>query len=536
MAVQCIVRSNSGCSAGSLADADGDGLAVGQCHDHRRASNWRTDGGGVSHGAAFSHRSIGGQFYRRGIDGVGDLGDRRRSARNEVLEVTTGGTGDRRLHRAGVFVDIVGRCRNSCGAGGFASLDGDHGTVRQGHDHWRASGVGQCSGVNNRTTFGHRTGRTQRKVGGVGNVGDRSRDRSFIRNQIFEVATGHASDRVGDRRIAGQRIVRSNSGCGASSLTDADGDGLTVGQSYHNRRTSHWRTNGGGVSHGSAFSHRSISRQFDGQSIDGVGDLGDRRRSARNEVLEVTAGSAGDRRLHGTSIFVDVIGRCRNGCGAGCFASLDGDHSTVRQGHGHGRASGVGQCRGVRNLATFSHRIAGAERQIGGVVNIRNSGRNWSFVCNQIFEIAASYASDRVGDRSVAGQRIVRSNSGCGASSLTDADGDGLTVGQSYHNRRTSNWRTNGGGVSHGAAFSHRSVGRQFDRRSVDGVGDSRHRWSSARYEVLEIATGSASDRCLDGTGVFINVIGWRRNGRGAAGFTSLDDDHCTVRQSHGHW
>jgi hypothetical protein len=57
-------------------------------------------------------------------------------------------------------------------------------------------------------------------------------DRGFVGDQIFVVAAGHVGDGVGQRRVAGQRIVRRGGGHGAGGFADFDGDGLTVGQGH----------------------------------------------------------------------------------------------------------------------------------------------------------------------------------------------------------------------------------------------------------------------------------------------------------------
>jgi hypothetical protein len=70
-------------------------------------------------------------------------------------------------------------------------------------------------------------------------------------------------------------------------------------------------------------------------------------------------------------VFVDVVSRSWNGHGAGGFTGFDGDHRAVGQGHGHRRASRVGQGRGVDDRA-FGHRVGGAQRQVGGVDGVRD--------------------------------------------------------------------------------------------------------------------------------------------------------------------
>ncbi len=535
LADQCIVWRGKGHGAGGFTHFDGDVLAVGQRHDYWRTGHRRADGSGVSDGATLSHGSVSRQFHRRGVDGVSDIGHRWDGARNEVLEVAAGSVLDGHFDFAGVLVDVIGRCRNRHGAGGFACFDGDHRAVAQVHGDRRARCVGQRGGVGNLATLGHGTGRAERQVGGVGGISHGGADGRLVGNEVLVVAAADVGDRVGHRGLANQRIVRRSGGHGAGGLPHFDGDALAVGQGHHNGRAGHRSANGGGVGDSAAFGDRSISRQFDGRSINGVGDVGNRRNSARHQVLEVAASSVLDGHFDFAGVFIDVIGRRRNGYCAGGFAGFDGDHRAVAQGHGHRRTGSIGQRRGVNDRTAFSHGPRGTQGQIGGVDGIGDGSRNRGLVGHEIFVVAASHASDRVGQRCVTGQSIVRCGEGHAAGGFTHFDGDVLTIGQRYHNRRASHWRANGGGVGDGAAFSHRGIGAQFDGRSVDGVGHFGHGWRGARNEVLEVAAGGVLDGDFNFAGVFIDVIGRRRNGHGARGLARVDGDHRAVAQGHGH-
>ncbi|MNC00798.1 hypothetical protein D3C87_1091460 [compost metagenome] len=235
MAGQCIVRRGGGRGAGGLADADGNGLTVGQCHDNRRTGDWRADGSSVGNGTALSRRLGRGEFDGGGIDGVGDVGHGRHGARNEVLEVTACCILDRHFDLAGVFVDVIGRRRNGHGAGGFARFDGDHRTVRQRHGYRGAGRVGQRRGVNDRPAFSHRIGRGQIQVGGVGGVRNRGVGGLAVDCQFFVVAASGAVDGHAQRAAAGQWAVRRNEVHRAGGFTDGNGDGLAVGQGHDNR-------------------------------------------------------------------------------------------------------------------------------------------------------------------------------------------------------------------------------------------------------------------------------------------------------------
>ena len=136
----------------------------------------------------------------------------------------------------------------------------------------------------------------------------------------------------------------------------------------------------------------------------------------------------------------------------------------------------------------------------------------------------------------MAGQRIVRCGAGHGAGGFADFDGDVLTIGQRHGDRRTGYWSADSGGVSDSAAFSHRGIGRQFDGRGVDGIGDFGHGRNGARHQVFEVATGSGGDCRFNLAGVFVDVISRSWNGHGAGGFAGVDGDHCAVGQGYGHW
>ncbi|MNQ40411.1 hypothetical protein D3C85_540620 [compost metagenome] len=116
----------------------------------------------VAGGLAFGHRAAASDADGGGVDRVGDVGHGWRVAGHQIFEAAAAGAGDGRLHGAGVFVDVVSWCWNGHGAAGFTRVDGDHRAVAQGHGDWRASGVGQRSGVSDLTTFGHGAGRGQR--------------------------------------------------------------------------------------------------------------------------------------------------------------------------------------------------------------------------------------------------------------------------------------------------------------------------------------------------------------------------------------
>ncbi len=510
-------------------------MTVGQSDSHWRACDRCANRGGIGHGAAFGDRSISRQFDGRRIDGVGHFGDGWNGARHQVLEVAAGGVLDGHFDFAGVFVDVIGWRRNGHGAGGFARFDGDDRAVAQRYGHRGAGRVGQGRGVNNRTTLGDGASGAQGQVGGVGNVGNRGRNRGLIGHQIFVITAGNAGDRVGQRCVASQCVVRRGGGHGAGGFAHFDGDRLTVGQGNCDRRTGHWRANGSGISNGAAFCNRSISRQFDRRRVDGVSHFGDSGNSAWHQVLEVAAGGVLDGDFDFAGVFVDVIGWCRNGHGASGFASFDGDDGAVAQRHGHRGAGRVGQGRGINDRTTFGHGTGSAQRQIGGVDRVGDGGGRWRRVRHQVLEIAAGSTGNRGADGAAVVVDVIRRGRHVDAAGgLAGADGDGRAVrqGDGHRGLRRVGQR---GGVGDLATFDHGAGGGQgqiggVDR--IDNVGDGRCR---VRHQVFEVAARGTRDGGGDGAAIVIDVIRRGRHVDGAGGLAGADGDGRAVGQRDGH-
>ncbi|KAF2392053.1 hypothetical protein FX983_00001 [Pseudomonas frederiksbergensis] len=535
MTSQRIVWRDGVNGARSFADVDGDRLTVGQSHDNRGASNWLADRRGVNHGAAFSNAVGGGQFDGRSVDGIGDVSHCRNCARYQILEVAAGSGGDRRFDFAGVFVNVIGWRRNSRGASGFTGFNGDHGAVRQSNGDRRASSVGQGRGVGDRTALSNGVSRAQAQVRGVSRVSNRGRNRRLISHQILVVTTAHVSDRVGQWRMTSQCIVRRNGVNGAGGFTDVDGDRLTVGQSHGNWRAGYRLANCRGVNHGAAFSNAVGGSQFDGRSVDGVGDIGHCRNSARHQILEVAAGSGGDRRFDFARVFVNVIGWRRNSRGASGFTGFNGDHGAVRQSNGDRRASGVGQCRGVNNRSTFGHRVSRAQAEGSGVWRIGNRGLRRFTINFELLVVAALRIINLDAQGAAARQGIVRCNEVHAATACPDRNGDGLAVRQGDDDWRAGHRSGNGRGVDHGAAFGNGRRGSQVDRRSVDGVGDVGHGRRRIGCQGFKVAAAGVLDRGFNLAGVFVDVISRGSDGYGAAGGAGGDGDHRAIAQAHGY-
>ncbi len=433
--------------------------------------------------------------------------------------------GDRRPHVAAIDVRRIGGRREIYRAAGSTGSDVDHRAVGQGHGHRSAGRVAQGRGVSDLATFADGIAGGQGQCGCVDGVVDRGADRGLADVESFKVATagvGHGHGELADVLV--DVVARRVDGYRTAGLAGFDGDGLAIAQvdGYRRLRGVGQRC---GVSDRSAFEHIAFCAKGQMGGVDGVGDVGHRWRSARHQTLEVATGGVLDGHFDFASVLVNVIGRCRNGHSAGGLACFNSDDRAVAQIDGYRRTGRIAQRRGVGDLPAFVDIAGGSQRDAGGVDGVGHGGADRSLVGDQILVVAAAEVGDRVGQRGMTDLDVIRYGGGNAAGGLTDGDGDVLAVGQGHDNRRASNRRANRGCVGHGAAFSDRGVGGQFDRRSVDGVGNRSDGRSSAWYQIFEVTTGSAGDRCLHGTGIFIDVVGWCWNVHGAGGFACFDGD-----------
>ena len=271
---QGVVRCNKIHATRTRADRNGDELAVGQRHYHRRTGHWRIDRRGVNHGAAFDRAGRGGQGDGAVVDGVGYVGDCWRLVGHQVFEVATGGLGDAGVDFASVFVDVIlggGEVHRTAGG---ALGDVDDCAVAQRHGHCSASGIGQGRGVDDRTTLGDRTGGAQAQAGGVGRIGDGGDRRRRAGDDFFEVAAVVAGNRCLDfsavdvRRIGRcSEVHRTGGGAGG------DVDHCAVAQLHGHRRVRRV-AQGGGVGDLATFAHGVAGRQGQGRRVHRVFDGG----------------------------------------------------------------------------------------------------------------------------------------------------------------------------------------------------------------------------------------------------------------------
>ena len=523
-------------AAGGLAHRNSDGLAVGQGDHNRRTGHRSGDRCGVHHSAAFSDARGRGQADGRGIDSVGDVGDGRSWVSHQVLEVAAIRFSDSGFDLARVLVHVIGRRRHCGGAGSGAGRDGDDCTVGQRDRDRCASGIGQCRGVDDGTTFGHGVGSTQAQGRGVRGIGDRGLSGFIADLQLLVIATVSLGDGGAQRAAASQGIV----GCGevdaARGLAHRDGDGLAVGQGDHNRGAGHRSGDRRGVNHDAAFGHARGSGQADGGRVDGVSNVGDCRRWIGDQVFEVAAIRFGDSGFDFARIFVDVVGWCRNSGGARGGTGCDGDHRTVRQGYGNRCASCIGQGGGVNDGTTFGHGVGSAQAQGGGVRGIGDRGLSGFIADLQLLVIATVSLGDGGAQRAAASQGIV----GCGevdaAGGLAHRNSDGLAVGQGDHNRRTGHRSGDRCGVHHSAAFSDARGRGQADGGRVDGVSDIGHCRRRVGFQVFEVAAVSLGDGGFDFARIFVHVVSRCGDGGCTRGGARGDGDDCTVAEGHGDW
>ncbi|VVO12704.1 hypothetical protein PS718_03562 [Pseudomonas fluorescens] len=432
--VHVIARCCDGGGAGSRAFGDVDHRAVAQGHGHGRAG-CIGQCGGVDDRAALGDRTGRAQADIGGVDGVGDGGDHGRAVGIDLLEVAAAVAGNRGLHFAAINIRRVGWRgevhRPLSGAGSNV----DDCAVGQGHGHGGAGRVAQSRGVGDLATFADGVACGQGQAGLVDGVIDGGADRRLADVELLEVAAagiGHGHGELADVFI--DVIARCRNGHRTRGFTGLDGDGLAVAEVDGYRRL-RGVGQGRGVGDRRAFEHIAFGAEGQVRGVDRVGNVCDRRRGARNEALEVAAGSVLDGHFDFAGVFIDVIGRCRNSHGAGGLAGVDGDGRAVAQGHGHRGAGRVVQGRGVDDLPAFVDVTGGSQRNGGGVDGVGHGGADRVFVSDQIFVVAAGYVGDRVGQRCMAGQYIVRCGRGRGACGLAHGNGDALAVCQGHHDR-----------------------------------------------------------------------------------------------------
>ncbi len=307
MALVDVIGDYSSGGAGTLADRDGDGLAVGQGDHYCRTGDRCGDRGGVDNGSAFGHRWRGAQADSRGINAIGDVGHRWRAVDREVFEVAARCIGNVRSDLSGVEIRVITMAGNVDAAGSLVGADGDGLAIAEGDSHRGLRCVGQGGGVNDLATLGHARRRRQRHRGGVLHVCDAGADRRFVSDQVFVIATGHVADAVGDGGMALINVVADGARGSARALADGDGDALAIGQGHHDRAAGNGGTDGSGVEDGAAFGHGRRGRQGDRRRVGHIADAGADLGLVGHQILVVAATDIADAVGDGRMALIEIV-------------------------------------------------------------------------------------------------------------------------------------------------------------------------------------------------------------------------------------
>ncbi|CAM3811172.1 hypothetical protein PSRE111525_12440 [Pseudomonas reidholzensis] len=512
----------------TLADGDGDALAVGQGHHDGTAGDRCVDRGGVDDGAAFGHRRRGGQAHGSGVGDVGNARGYWALVHHQAFEIAAADPGDVVGDGSMALVDIVAD-RRVDRAGALADSYGDALAVGQGDHDW-ATGDGRIDrrGVDDGPALGNGRRGRQGDGGGVSHIGDTGSNCVLVRHQVFVIATACAGDAVGHRGMALIDVIADRCVDRPRALADSDGDALSVGQGDHDWAAGDRCIDRCGVDDGAALGDGRSSRQGDGGGVADIGDARGNRALVRDQILVAPAADPGDLGRDCGMALIDVVADWRVG-GTGALAHGDGDALTVGQGD-HDRVTGNRSThRGrIDDDAAFNDRRCSGQGDGGGVTNIGDTGGNRALVRHQVFVIAAADAGDVGSDGRVALVHVVADWRVNGAGALADGNGDALAVGQCHHDRAAGDGCPDRRGVNDGAAFGNRRGGCQGDGRGVWNIGDTGGNRALVRHQVLVVAAANAGDVGCYRRMALIDVIAdWRVGGTGA--LAHGDGDALTV-------
>ena len=136
----------------ALARFNGDGLAVGQGHGHRRLGRV-AQGHGIGDHAAFGHAWRSSQRSGGGVDGINDLGNRWCLRQCHRQPVATGGTRYGRRDLTAIDIRRVVRRDNDVDAtAGLPGRNDDYSTVGQGDDQIGSRRLTHRGGINDHAT------------------------------------------------------------------------------------------------------------------------------------------------------------------------------------------------------------------------------------------------------------------------------------------------------------------------------------------------------------------------------------------------
>ena len=294
-------------------------------------------------------------------------------------------------------------------------------------------------------------------------------------------------------------------------LAHRNGDGLAVGQFYHQVRTGNFVIDRCGVGHHTTFSDGRGRGQGHGSGVDGIGDLGHGCAAVYIQLLEVTTRGFGHFDLQCFSINVDIIAWGVDDDRSLLRAGGNGDGFTVAQLDHQIGAGLVGQGRGISDLATLGNRRCRAQGKVGNVLGAWSVGHGRHRLANGygLLVIAARDVGDLVGQVQISVVGIVWRGEGHRRRRLTHRNGNGLTVGQFHHQVRTGDLVVDRRGVGHHTTLDHALRGRQGHGGSVDGIGDFGHGRLAADIQLLEIATRGIGDGHAEVFGIDVHIVPW---------------------------
>ncbi len=330
MALINIIAHGAGRSSRTLADRDGDGLAIGQGHHDRAAGDRRSHACGVDDGAAFQHGRRGGQADRGGVLHIRDSGADWRLIGHQIFVVAPADPGDAVADRRMPLVGIVIHNRSDRSRT-LPDRDGDGLAIGKADDQWRASH--RCihgHGVDDGATLGDGGGRRQSQGDAVRYIGHAGTDRRLVCHQIFEVAPADPGNAVADCGMPLVRLVAHRSrGC-ADALANGDADGLPIAEGDHHRSPRHRCVEGHGVDNASTLGHRSCRAQGCPHAVQHVGDVGADRCRVGHQVFIIAATDPDDAVGHRCVPLVHVVA-CSSHGRAGALADRNGDDLSVGQ-------------------------------------------------------------------------------------------------------------------------------------------------------------------------------------------------------------
>ncbi|CAM4152235.1 hypothetical protein PSRE111525_27880 [Pseudomonas reidholzensis] len=530
MALVHVVADRRVDGAGTLADGNGDALAVGQGDYDGATSDGRVDRRGVDDAAAFGDRRRGGQGDGGCVGHVGNAGGYRALVRHQTLVITAAHASD--LSRDGrmALVDVVAN-RRIHSPGALADRNSDALAVGQGDHDWATGDrrVDRC-GVDDGAAFGDRRSGGQGDGGGVGDISNAGRHRVLVRYQVFVIAAADPGDVGRNGSVPLVDVIADRRVDGAGALADGDGDALTIGQGHHDRAAGDRRIDRGGVDDDAALGDRRCGGQGDGGCVGYVGNA--RRYGALvcHQTFVIAPAHPSDLSGDVRMALIDVVAD-RRIHSAGALANRDGDALAVGQRH-HDRAAGdrrIDRC-GVDDGAAFCDRRRGGQGHGSGVGDVGNARVHGGGIGDQTLEITAAHADDLGGDCGMALIDVAADRRVDGTRALTDGNGDALAVGQGDYDWAAGDGGVDRCGVDDGASLGDRRRGGQGDSGGVGDIGDAGGNRVLVRYQVFVITAAHASDLGRDGRMALVHIVADRGIDRARA-LADRDGDVLAVGQ-----